>query len=102
MDAYGFGKKNKALSNITVFTEKFSCIQYFMIMESVFHSDCYRDLILGRNSTFYKKIYRNLEKFFSISSPPPPRVPTKAFACICVHIFCTIYESGVLAHWGEG
>ena len=51
--------KNKALSNITVFTEKFACIQYFMIMESVFHSDCYRDLILGRNSIFYKEIYRN-------------------------------------------
>ena len=44
--------KNKALSNITVFTEKFSCIQYFMIMDS----DCYRDLILGRNSIFYKEI----------------------------------------------
>ena len=47
--------KNKALSNITVFIEKFSCIQYFMIMESVFHLD----LILGRNSVFYKEIYRN-------------------------------------------
>ena len=51
--------KNKALSNITVFTEKFSCIQYSVIMESVFHSDCYRDLILGRNCIFYKEIYRN-------------------------------------------
>ena len=51
--------KNKVLSNITVFTEKFSCIQYFMKMESVFHWDCYRDLILGRNSIFYKEIYRN-------------------------------------------
>ena len=29
-----------------------------------------------------------------------PLVPTKAFACICVHIFCTIYESGVLAQGG--
>ena len=26
-------EKNKVLSNITVFTEKFSFIQYFMIME---------------------------------------------------------------------
>ena len=26
-----------------------------------------------------------------------PLVPTKAFACICVHIFFTIYQSGVLA-----
>ena len=51
--------KNKALSNITVFTEKFSCIQSFMIMESVFHSDSYRDLIVGKNSISYKEIYRN-------------------------------------------
>ena len=29
-------------------------------------------------------------------------MPTKAFACICVHIFCTIYESGVLAQVGGG
>ena len=59
MNADGFGK-NKALSNITVFTEKISCIQYFMIMESDFHSDCYRDLILGRNCIFfYKEVYRN-------------------------------------------
>ena len=54
-----FGGTNKTLSNSTVFTEKFSCIQYFMIMESVFHSDCYRDLILGRNSFFTRKLYRN-------------------------------------------
>ena len=32
----------------------------------------------------------------------PPLVPTKAFACICVHIFCAIYESGVLAQGGGG
>ena len=39
--------KNIALSNITVFTEKFSRIQYFMIMESVFHSECifYKEII---------------------------------------------------------
>ena len=29
-------------------------------------------------------------------------MPTEAFACIRVHIFCTIYESGVLAHGGGG
>ena len=29
-------------------------------------------------------------------------MPTKAFACTCVHIFCTIYESGVLSHAGGG
>ena len=31
-----------------------------------------------------------------------PLVPTKAFVCICVHIFCTIYESGVLAQGVAG
>ena len=29
-----------------------------------------------------------------------PLVPIKAFACICAHIFCTIYERGVLAQGG--
>ena len=28
-------------------------------------------------------------------------MPTKAFAFICVHTFCTIYESGVLEQGGE-
>ena len=58
MNAYGWGE-NKALSKITVFTETFSCIQYFMIMELVFNSDCYRDLIWGRNCIVYKEMYRN-------------------------------------------
>ena len=103
MNVYGFGK-NKTLSNITVFTEKFSCIRYLMIMESIFHSHCYRDLILGRNCLFTRK-YIEIRKCFTAYRPPPPtlpRVPTKAFACMCVHIFCTIYESGVLAHGGGG
>ena len=30
----------------------------------------------------------------------PPLEPTKAFACICVDLICTIYESGVLALGG--
>ena len=29
-----------------------------------------------------------------------PLEPTKAFACICVDLICTIYESGVLALGG--
>ena len=32
--------------------------------------------------------------------PPPPRVPAKAFACICVTIFYTLYGSGLLAQGG--
>ena len=94
--------KNKALSNITVFTEKFSCIQYFMIMVSVFHSDCYR-YFWAETLFFFTRKYIEIRKRF-IACRSPPRVPTKAFACICVHIFCTIYDSGVLAGggWGEG
>ena len=30
-----------------------------------------------------------------------PIEPTKAFACICVDLICTIYESGVLALGGN-
>ena len=42
------------------------------------------------------------KSFMAYRSPAPtPLVPTKAFACICVHIFCTIYESGVLAQGGR-
>ena len=48
-----------------------------------------------------KRKYIEIRKNF-IAYRPPPRVPTKAFACICVHIFCTVYESGVLAHGGGG
>ena len=43
-----------------------------------------------------------IRKNFMAYRSPRPLVPTKAFACICVHIFCTIYESGVLAQGGGG
>ena len=45
-------------------------------------------------------MYRNPKTFFKISFPPP-RVPAKAFACICVTIFYTLYGSGLLAQGGE-
>ena len=32
---------------------------------------------------------------------PAPRVPAKAFACICVTIFYTLYESGLLSQGRE-
>ena len=53
------------------------------------------------HNQFYIKIYRNPKTFFKISFPPPPRVPAKDFACICVTIFYTLYESGLLAQGGE-
>ena len=50
-------------------------------------------MVLGKN-----KALSNITVF----TYPSPRVPIKAFAYICVHIFYTIYESGVLAHGGGG
>ena len=81
--------KNKALSNINVFAEKFSCIQYFMIMESVFHSDCYRDLILGRNSIFFIRKYIEIRKSFLAYRSPP--CANKSFCLyMCSHILHNI------------
>ena len=47
---------------------------------------------------FYFKIYGNPKTIFKISFPL--RVPAKAFACICVTIFYTLYGSGLLAQGG--
>ena len=50
---------------------------------------------MGRNCVFFKMKHIEIrESFLAYRSP---LVPTKAFACMYVHIFCTIYESGVLA-----
>ena len=43
--------------------------------------------------------YIEIRKSF-IEYCPPTLEPTKAFACICVDLICTIYESGVLALGG--
>ena len=49
-----------------------------------------------------KKFTRKyIEIMNSLIAYRSPIEPTKAFVCICVHIFCTIYESGVLAY-GRG
>ena len=40
--------------------------------------------------------------FLKYHPPPPPRVPAKAFVCICVTIFYTLYGSGLLAQRGAG
>ena len=55
--------------------------------------------ILGRTISFtlrYIEIRKHFLKYHS-----PPRVPAKAFACICVTIFYTLYGSGLLAQGGE-
>ena len=71
-----------------------------MAVKSVFDIKCFKDVKFWvEQYQFYIKIYRNPKTFFKISFPP--RVPAKAFACICVTIFYTLYGSGLLAH-GEG
>ena len=45
--------------------------------------------------------YIEIRKSF-IEYCSPPLEPTKAFACICVDLIWTIYQSGVLALGGGG
>ena len=47
---------------------------------------------------FFTMKHIEIRKSF-IAYRPVPLVPTKAFACICIHIFCTIYEN---ACWLKG
>ena len=56
--------------------------------------------ILGRTISFTLRYIEIRKHFINISFPP--RVPAKAFACICVTIFYTLYGSGLLAHGGGG
>ena len=55
--------------------------------------------ILGRTISFTLR-YIGLRKLFL--KYHSPRVPAKAFDCICVTIFYTLYGSGLLAHGGGG
>ena len=71
-----------------------------MAVKSIFDIICFKDVKFWVVNQFYIKIYRNLKTFFKISFPPPPPVSAKAFACICVTIFYTLYGSGLLAHGG--
>ena len=61
-------------------------------------------LNLGQKLCFLQ--WNNIEIRKSSMAYRSPLVPTKAFACICIHIFYTVYESGVLAQgvcvWGGG
>ena len=60
---------------------------------------------LGRTISFtlkYIEIRKHFLKYHSPPNPPtPPGVPAKAFACICVTIFYTLYGSGLLAQGGR-
>ena len=55
--------------------------------------------ILGRTISFILKYIENRKHFLKYHSP---HVPAKAFACICVTIFYTLYGSGLLAQGGKG
>ena len=59
---------------------------------------------MGRNCVFFfffTMKHIEIRKRF-MAYRPPPFCQQKLFASICVHIFCTIYESGVLAQGGGG
>ena len=55
--------------------------------------------ILGRAISFTLRYIEIRKQFLKYHSP---RVPAKAFACICVTIYYTLYESGLLAQGGGG
>ena len=97
MNTYGFGKIK--LCQILLFSQKSSLNSVFYDNEIIFHSESYRDLILGRNCFFFTRTHVETKNSL-IAYCSSHLVPTKAFACICVHIFCTIYEGGVLAQGG--
>ena len=54
--------------------------------------------LLGRTISFTLKYIEISKHFLKCRSP---HVPAKAFACICVTIFYTLYGSGLLAQWRE-
>ena len=53
-----------------------------------------------KNKSFTLR-YIEIRNHFLKYYPPPPRVPAKVFACICVTIFYTLYGSGLLAQRRE-
>ena len=56
---------------------------------------------MGRTISFTLKYIEIRKHFLKYHPPHPPGVPAKAFACICVTIFYTLYGSGLLAQGGE-
>ena len=69
-----------------------------MAVKSVFDIKCFKYIKFWvENTQFFIKKSENI--FLKNHSP---RVPAKAFACICVTIFYTSYGSGLLAQGGGG
>ena len=80
--------ENKSLSIVLFFTLKLPWPEYFMAVKSVFDIRCFKDVKFGFTLR-YIEIRNHFLKYHS----PPPRVPAKAFACICVTIIYTLYGS---------
>ena len=59
-----------------------------MAVKSVFDIKCFKDVKFG-----FTLRYIEIRNHFLKYHPPPPRVPAKAFACICVTIIYTLYGS---------
>ena len=70
-----------------------------MAVKSVFDIKCFKDVKFWVEQSVFTLRYIEIRKHFL--KYHSPRVPAKAFACICVTIFYTLYGSGLLAHGGE-
>ena len=74
-----------------------------MAVKSVFDIKCFKDVKFWvEQSVLHLDIQKSENIFLKYHPPPPPRVPAKALASICVTIFYTLYRSGLLAHGGGG
>ena len=70
-----------------------------MAVKSVFDIKCFKDVKFWVEQPVLH--YNNIEIRKHFLKYHSPRVPAKAFACICVTIFCTLYGSDLLAQGGE-
>ena len=72
-----------------------------MAVKSVFDIKCFKDAKFWvEQSVLHYVSYIEIRKHFL--KYHSPRVPAKAFACICVTIFYTLDGSDLLAHVGGG
>ena len=72
-----------------------------MAVKSVFDIKCFKNVKFWVEQSVFTLRYIEIRKQFLKYHSPPHRVPAKAFACICVTIFYTLYGSGLLAQGGE-
>ena len=70
-----------------------------MAVKSIFNIKCFKDVKFWVEQSVLHLTIQESENIFK-SITPPPRVPAKAFACICDTTFYTLYGSGLLAQGG--